>query len=228
MNMESETQTEIAAELFLLRTEEGSPYFGCGINDRAVYFNPTFVHHEGKTVVEIINLSPEILELTTEDLIKVKEIYNKYNNLICAFLDLTVCNFECAYSLPLLKKLLEFEVNEIERAKIQSRIDEYTYIYLIKDTQTNYTKIGRSDSPYMRLKNLIRQDTLMPNPNDFFLLCCWQDYPEKERELHREYESNRKRGEWFDLSESDIKKIIHYYQNRTGFESNITVVSDNE
>jgi hypothetical protein len=91
-----------------------------------------------------------------------------------------------------------------------------TWVYLIYDPSTRFYKIGQSVDPEKRLRQFIRQDTLLPAAHRFRLVEAWQGTPEQERELHRWFRSSRVRGEWFDLPALALHMISRYfvYRNR--------------
>jgi hypothetical protein len=91
---------------------------------------------------------------------------------------------------------------------------EKTFIYLIKDEDTGFIKIGRSIDPENRLRTLIKQDTLMPRPNNFRLMNCWEDSSMTEIALHNEFKAKRVRGEWFNLSTGDLLDIYEFFRHR--------------
>lgn len=86
-----------------------------------------------------------------------------------------------------------------------------TWIYLIKDERTNYTKIGWTTDVQRRLRQLHREPVLLPEPHKFTLIQAWKAPRKIEVELHREYSAQRVRGEWFDLSEQDIEDIEEWF-----------------
>lgn len=86
-----------------------------------------------------------------------------------------------------------------------------TWIYLIRDNSTGLHKIGFSQNPEKRLKNLCRQSTLLPTPNDFILVEAWWHLTETETKLHALFESSRVRGEWFNLSPENITHIYDLF-----------------
>lgn len=77
-------------------------------------------------------------------------------------------------------------------------------VYLLLDTLNNLIKIGQSFYPNLREKTL--QGI---NPN-WFLITTWIAPISEEKYLHNRFESKHKRGEWFDLSFSDLKEIKEY------------------
>lgn len=76
--------------------------------------------------------------------------------------------------------------------------------YLMKDESTGFIKIGRSVSPS------IRERTLQAEKPTISLLKVCDSLV--ERELHEQYENNRVRGEWFNLSDEEIAKIVEEYK----------------
>jgi hypothetical protein len=197
--------------MILIHQEGYEPYFSYSINGKTISFNAGYVWYEGKKLVEDFYASKEIFNCTPDELAILKSEYALHFPVMRLFFDVLICKSDFAFPLLLLKELLHLDLTEKERDLVQRHIDEFTCIYLIADHQTRYTKIGKSDNPGRRLKELIRQDTLLPAPNDFHLLFYWFDYPAKERELHRDFETKRIRGEWFDLSDEEIEEIKSRY-----------------
>jgi hypothetical protein len=72
------------------------------------------------------------------------------------------------------------------------------YCYLMTDG--HLFKIGKSVSPKKRLASL---KTANPNIN----LICFSDNV-TESQMHKLYYKHRVRGEWFDLNEEQVKRII--------------------
>lgn len=75
--------------------------------------------------------------------------------------------------------------------------------YLIKETASNLIKIGRSRDPESRLSQFKTS-----NPNCKLIAVCDNDI---ETDLHKKYDKQRYKGEWFDLSKSDVEYIISGY-----------------
>ena len=75
--------------------------------------------------------------------------------------------------------------------------------YLMHDSNTGYTKIGRSVNPRMRERTLQSEKPSIT----LFAIC----YELVEKELHQQYKNKRVRGEWFDLSKDEINDIIADY-----------------
>lgn len=75
--------------------------------------------------------------------------------------------------------------------------------YLMIDENTGYVKIGRSTNPKHREKTLQSE-----KPCISLIYVCDEDI---ETLLHTEYKEKRKRGEWFDLSDTEIKDIVKKY-----------------
>lgn len=76
--------------------------------------------------------------------------------------------------------------------------------YLMRDENTGKTKIGRSINPRKREKTLLSDSPVIT----LFAVC----ERNVEKELHSKYAAKRVRGEWFDLTQSDIKQICNDYQ----------------
>lgn len=75
--------------------------------------------------------------------------------------------------------------------------------YLMKDSNTGYTKIGKAVNPKFRERTLQSEKPSI----SLFSICDSLI----ESELHREYKNKRVRGEWFNLTESEINNIINKY-----------------
>lgn len=71
--------------------------------------------------------------------------------------------------------------------------------YLMRNNRNGYIKIGRSVKPQFREK------TLQSEEPDIELLAVTDR--DCEKQLHKKYKDKRVRGEWFDLSEDDIKYL---------------------
>jgi hypothetical protein len=79
----------------------------------------------------------------------------------------------------------------------------FTYLYLIYDPFTQFYKIGKSDKPGERHKQLCSPSsygTIPAAPTDYQLLAAWLCPESAEKEFHTQFESVRVRGEWFDLA----------------------------
>lgn len=80
-----------------------------------------------------------------------------------------------------------------------------TYIYLMRDGHSGYTKIGKSINP------TVREKTLQSEKPDTVSLKAWKSTEDKERWLHDLYSEHRVRGEWFELSDHDIEYIAELF-----------------
>jgi uncharacterized membrane protein YhaH (DUF805 family) len=98
----------------------------------------------------------------------------------------------------------------IKSRKIEEEIeiiDGACHVYLMTDTTNNYYKIGISNKPYYREKTLQSEKPTIE-------LIASKKYPVRkiaesiEKSLHSVYDKKRIRGEWFNLSENDVKNII--------------------
>lgn len=77
-----------------------------------------------------------------------------------------------------------------------------TYIYLMRNYANGLCKIGRSIKPEFREKTIQSE---IPQIKIIFKSQLTENT--KEKELHKIFKEKRVRGEWFDLSESDIHFI---------------------
>lgn len=91
----------------------------------------------------------------------------------------------------------------IQEAKKSSKC----YVYLMKDLTNGTYKIGMSNNPNCREKTLQSEKPQIE-------LICSKKYPTRdiakaiESSLHSTYSSAHIRGEWFTLSEQDVKDIV--------------------
>lgn len=87
--------------------------------------------------------------------------------------------------------------------------NKQTFVYLILDKSTGYYKIGRSKNPK------IRERTLQSEKPTLEMIVSFSGINLDEKNLHSLFKEKRIRGEWFDLSGSDIEKIHNYFNNKT-------------
>lgn len=85
--------------------------------------------------------------------------------------------------------------------------NEECFVYLMKDLRNNSHKIGISSSPERR------ERTLQSEQPKTELIAAKKYINRKialniEKALHETYKHKRKRGEWFDLDNEDLKEII--------------------
>lgn len=84
---------------------------------------------------------------------------------------------------------------------------ELCHVYLMHDTTNNYYKIGISIKPEYREKTLQGDKPTIE-------LICSKEYPDRgiaksiENALHSNFSVKRIRGEWFELNQSEVQKII--------------------
>ena len=84
--------------------------------------------------------------------------------------------------------------------------DSKCYVYLMIDLTNKFYKIGISNNPRYR------EHTLQSDKPTIELICA-KEYPTRsiaeaiESSLHKVYANKRIRGEWFNLTEDDVKVI---------------------
>jgi hypothetical protein len=76
---------------------------------------------------------------------------------------------------------------------------EKGYIYLMRDDRSGFVKIGFSQDPIRRLKQITHESTLLPEPLNFRLVDAFRGTQKEEQRLHQVFAQYRVRGEWFDL-----------------------------
>ena len=78
------------------------------------------------------------------------------------------------------------------------------YVYLISDYNSYSYKIGISNNPEKRLKSL--QTGNEKNLKIIHKILC-ENYSDVERALHNKYSFSKINGEWFELTQEDIKSF---------------------
>ena len=102
----------------------------------------------------------------------------------------------------------------------------FTYVYLIYDPHTGLYKIGQSDDPEKRLKQLCNPGTVMAAPSEYELKQAWLCPPSIEKEFHQEFAEYRVRGEWFDLPYDRIIRLydaLSWYRRLDGNEPEASI-----
>jgi hypothetical protein len=159
-----------------------------------------------------IAITELILHCSGEEFEQFKAVFKETDALIRTYYNIVVDDERhLPYKKRDIETLLTLDLLPDERQKLQLILNEFTFIYLIRDGDTGYTKIGRSNSPKKRLEQLIKQDTLQATPNNYFLIAYWLDRSFVETNLHEAYKAKRVRGEWFDLSDEDMEDIRRIY-----------------
>jgi uncharacterized protein YlbG (UPF0298 family) len=212
MVMQEENQN-IKGEFVIERDEYSWARFGCRIGEQTFFFMPLMDVTPDGIRLGRMAIGYEILYCNNEAVEIIRGIFEKYENVISNYYKVFVEEEWYPLSKSALDSVLTLDLTEEEISIINQKLSEYTYIYLIRDSHTGYTKIGRSDNPFARIQTLKKQDTLLPRPNEFEILFCWADYPHKEKWLHLDFQAKRVRGEWFDLSQEDIAKIQHQHRD---------------
>ena len=83
------------------------------------------------------------------------------------------------------------------------------YVYIIKAENGLY-KIGKSITPTSRISTL---RTASPVDVQMYRIFKSSDYHYAEEVLHDQFSEKRERGEWFRLSEEDLKYLDAYVGN---------------
>ncbi len=79
------------------------------------------------------------------------------------------------------------------------------YVYVIQDTEfSKFYKIGRTVEPERRISDI---RNILPGRSEIVAIIDTQDAPTLERQLHQRYTENRKRGEWFALTDAQVREI---------------------
>lgn len=143
--------------------------------------------------------------ITKEDLLirswrKLKSFYN-----IVKLISFTDSMIEFNENYLEVKYLVLASVDPIN--KINTKEENRTVkTYLMKDSNTGYTKIGKAINPKFRESTLQSE-----KPTISLFAICEENI---ETELHKRFENKRIRGEWFNLNDMEIESIIEDYSFR--------------
>lgn len=107
-----------------------------------------------------------------------------------------------SYNTALYKHRTQDRAMQAKNLRKQKRQQQsITNIYLMLNKRNGLIKIGKAkDAP-------TRERTLQSQEPEIEMIYCAQSSPQTEKMLHNEYAEQRVRGEWFNLSENDIKDI---------------------
>lgn len=79
------------------------------------------------------------------------------------------------------------------------------YVYVIQDTEySKLYKIGRTVEPARRLTDI---RNILPGSSEIVAIVDTQDAPTLEWQLHQRYAKSRMRGEWFALTDEQVREI---------------------
>lgn len=163
---------------------------------------------QGKVRLIGLSVDPEILAYYESDIRFASDVYVAVETALTAYFEIVWFDTDLSLqSWDALRNVLLLDLRVDEKLMVEQELQHFTTLYLIRDRDTGFTKIGRSRDPEVRLRQFQKQDTLLPRPNDFYILFTWNDRPERERELHELYIERRRRGEWFELTGDDITEI---------------------
>ncbi len=152
----------MAEASFITNRDDEGIVFGCEINGKTVYFLPVHLIADEEIYTHAVALSEEILNCTEDEARGVKRLYEEKRALVQLYFNVTRNAFSYPYPKQSLYMLLALDLSDSENAIVQSYLNQITFIYLIRDRLTGFTKIGRSRTPEERLSKLRKQDTLMP------------------------------------------------------------------
>lgn len=119
---------------------------------------------------------------------------NAYEDIFCAYVS--------AYRNALLSAGLISSPKSKKKKESKVKFDA-CYVYLMHDSKNGYHKIGISKTPKYREKTLQSEKPTID-------MVCAKEYPSRkiaeaiESALHKVFEENRIRGEWFELSDADV------------------------
>jgi len=95
----------------------------------------------------------------------------------------------------------KFYKDFFENKCLKNEQSEGEFVYLMLNKRNDFIKIGKSKRP------IFREKTLQADEPDIELISYWRAPSILERQLHKQFELKRKRGEWFNLNFMDLKLI---------------------
>lgn len=102
----------------------------------------------------------------------------------------------------------EIEITYLKEVGDDVLSDKPTNVYVMIDKNTGYYKIGKSVKPKFR------ERTLQSEKPTIEMLFTHEGRCSDEKALHEIFKEKRIRGEWFDLSGSDLTIIHSYFNNK--------------
>lgn len=140
---------------------------------------------------------------------KHKELYGEYKKEEAILMGLSEDGYE--YNLENSKRYKSMPINKHNKNSITREEWEENRkggrkkkCYIMKDKRNGLYKIGYSKAPY------VRETTLQSEKPDIETIKIFED--NHEEELHRNYDRNRVRGEWFKLTPVQVKYICTHYK----------------
>jgi len=96
--------------------------------------------------------------------------------------------------------------------------DDWSYAYLMR-SNTGHYKIGLSNDPTRRAREMTKTPTILPIEVDVVHTFRCEDARLVEQALHRLYSLDRQKGEWFNLTEKQVRQIanIKHFDCTAGF-----------
>lgn len=162
-------------------------------------------HHIVKSLTRFYDRRYQRPEFSESDALRLEG----FVELIGTFMDAHNATIDSSRRSRLGNNLFKQEVHQIiqnEKEKLTlepSKKSKKGYLYLFSHTN-GLTKIGFSSNPQRREKTLQAEDPRI------HMLCARKGTLQQERRLHRIFSKKRIRGEWFDLTEQDKKRLIKW------------------
>jgi hypothetical protein len=117
-----------------------------------------------------------------------------------------------AYSLKGIKKVDLIDKLDFYRDYFKSNYKKivtknFSYVYLMINTDTSLFKIGFSTNPKYRERTLHSQEP------SIHLIACWESDKKTEKKLHEKFKQKRIRGEWFRLNLVELAELEKFMEN---------------
>jgi hypothetical protein len=90
-------------------------------------------------------------------------------------------------------------------------------VYLVKDLETGFVKVGSSVDPDRRFAELVYQKSpalsITPAGQRYYDMLFVSDPVERkmEKEIHKHFKSRKMKGEWFDLDDYEIDMLLRTF-----------------
>lgn len=158
------------------------------------------------SIIGDVNPSKEHQHLQSEAYTDIQKINDEINKLWTRMNDLKAVRWEIQYKNKLdMRGNKTNDPSEYTEPYKEEEIHkpEQKCLYLMKNKRTGHYKIGISNNPK------IREGTLQSQEPEVALVGSWEKQSDNERDWHNYFADYRLRGEWFELTKTQIKMFCH-------------------
>ncbi len=107
--------------------------------------------------------------------------------------------------------ILIFLARIFRKIAIHQAPKEEVYVYIIENTYLHDTKIGISNKPEKRIRQLQTGSSRPLKIRHIIKFNTRYEATKVEEALHKKYSKHRLTGEWFDI---DYRKVIKYVEDK--------------